>query len=135
MLALPTEELTGRPVDERIALAFDVWLDSMAPHRQVAAEILRHKLYPSHPHHWVPLVFDLSRLVHDLLDVARVPGSGRLRQAQEVVLTAIALLTLRDWLRDDSPGQERSRHRLAQRLARAGRLARRIDGASSGHPS
>jgi AcrR family transcriptional regulator len=105
MLALPREELTGRPADERIALAFDVWLDSLAPHRQVVAEVLRHKLYPSHPHHWVPLVFDLSRFVHDLLDVARVPGSGRLRQAQEIGLTAITLLTLADWLRDDSPAR------------------------------
>jgi hypothetical protein len=74
----------------------------------------------------VPLVFDLSRLVHDLLDVARVPGSGRLRQAQEIGLTAITLLTLADWLRDDSPDQEYSKRRLRQRLARAGRLARRM---------
>jgi AcrR family transcriptional regulator len=124
MLALPAKELAGRPVDERIALAFVAWLDSLAPHRRVAAEVLRHKLYPSHPHHWVPLVFDLSRLVHDLLDVARVPGSGRLRQAQEIGLTAITLVTLADWLRDDSPAQEHSKHCLRQRLARAGRLAR-----------
>ena len=46
MLALPAEELAGRPADERIALAFGAWLDSLAPHRRVAAEILRHKLYP-----------------------------------------------------------------------------------------
>ena len=126
MLALPAEELAGRLADERIALAFGTWLDSLAPHRQVAAEVLRHKLYPSHPHHWVPLVFDLSRLVHDVLDVARVPGSRRLRQAQEIGLTAITLITLADWLRDDSPDQERSKRCLRQRLARAGRLARRM---------
>jgi AcrR family transcriptional regulator len=130
MLALPAEELAGRPADERIALAFGAWLDSLAPHRRVAAEILRHKLYPSHPHHWVPLVFDLSRLVHDLLDVARVPGSGRLRQAQEVGLTAITLLTLAEWPRDDSPAQERSKRRLRRRLACAGRLARWIPAAT-----
>jgi len=124
MLALPAEELAGRAADERIALAFEAWLDALAPQRGVAAEILRHKLYPSHPHHWVPLVFDLSRLVHDVLDVARVPGSGRLRQAQEIGLTAITVLTLSHWLRDDSPGQERSRRRLRARLTRAGRLAR-----------
>ena len=109
MLALPAEELAGRLADERIALAFGTWLDSLAPHRQVAAEVLRHKLYPSHPHHWVPLVFDLSRLIHDLLDVARVPGRGRLRQAQEIGLTAITLVTLASWLQDDRPAQERSK--------------------------
>lgn len=124
MLALPAAELAGKPADERIALAFEAWLDCLAPQRRIAAEILRLKLHPSHPHHWVPLVFDLSRLVHDLLDVARVPGDGRLRQAQEVGLTAITLVTLAHWLRDDSPGQERSRRGLRDRLARAGRLAR-----------
>jgi hypothetical protein len=30
------------------------------------------------------MIFDLSRLVHDLLDVARAAGSGRLRQAQAI---------------------------------------------------
>ena len=123
-LALTTEELAGQLADERIALAFIAWLDSLAPHRRVAAEILRHKLYPSHPHHWVPLVFDLSRLVHDLLDVARVPGHGRLRQAQEIGLTAITLVTLASWLQNDSPAQERSKRGLRRRLARAGRIAR-----------
>ena len=126
MLALPVEELAGRAADERIALAFGAWLDSLAPYRRVAAEILRHKLYPSRPHHWVPLVFDLSRFVHDLLDVARMPGSGRLRQAQEIGLTAITLFTLAHWLRDSSPNQEHSKRRLRQRLARVGRLARRM---------
>jgi AcrR family transcriptional regulator len=124
MLAAPPEALADRPADERLAIAFDRWLDALAPHRRIAAEIIRHKLYPSHPHHWVPMIFDLSRLVHDLLDVAQVEGSGRLRQAQEIGLTGITLLTLADWLRDESPGQERSRDRLRRRLARAGRLAR-----------
>lgn len=126
MLALPAAELAGKPADERIALAFEAWLDALAPQRRVVAEILRHKLYPSHPHHWVPLVFDLSRLVHDLLDLARVPGACRLRQAQEIGLTAITLATLAHWLRDDSPGQERSKRALRRRLARAGRIATRL---------
>ena len=71
VLGLPQDELDGRSADERIALALGVWLDSLAPHRRLAGEILRHKLYISHPHHWVPMIFDLSRLVHDLtMDVA-----------------------------------------------------------------
>ena len=134
MLVVAAEELSGRTADERILVAFSRWLDHLAPHREVARQILRYKLHPPHLHHWVPLVFDLSRLVHDILDVARIEGAGRLRQAQEVGLTAIVLLTLPDWLRDDSPGQERSRRRLADRLGRAGRLARRIDGAGSRRP-
>ena len=135
MLALPVKKLAGRPADERIALAFGAWLDSLAPQRRVAAEILRHKLYPSHPHHWVPLIFDLSRFVHDLLDVARVAGSGRLRQAQEIGLTAITLVTLADWLRDDSPGQECSKRYLERRLTRAGCLARCIPATKRASPA
>ena len=125
MLALPAAELAGRPADERIALAFIAWLDGLALHRQVAADVLRHKLYPSHPHHWVPLIFDLSRFVHDLLDVARVPGSGG-RAGPEIGLTAITLVTLASWLQDESPAQEHSKRGLRRRLARAGRLARWI---------
>lgn len=123
MLATPKEDLSGHAADRRVALAFGRWLDHLAPERAVAGEILRLKLHPSHPHHWVPLVFDLSRLVHDLLDVARVAGTGRLRQAQEIGLTLIVLATVRDWLADASPEQEHSKQRLARRLARAGRLA------------
>lgn len=125
LLALPAAELDERPADERLATALGRWLDHLAPHRRIAGQIIRLKLHPSHPHHWVPMIFDLSRLVHDLLDVARVEGTGRLRQAQEIGLTLIVLATLRDWLKDESPGQERSRMRLARRLRRAGRLARR----------
>jgi AcrR family transcriptional regulator len=124
MLALPPDEIADLPPDARIARAFGRWLDHLASHRTVAGEIIRLKLHPSHPHHWVPMIFDLSRLVHDLLDVARVEGAGRLRQAQEIGLTGIVLATLRDWLGDDSPGQERSKRRLERRLAQAGRLLR-----------
>jgi AcrR family transcriptional regulator len=126
MLAQPADELEGQAPDTRLALAFGRWLDHLAPHRGIVGEIVRLKLHPSHPHHWVPMIFDLSRLVHDLLDVARVEGAGRLRQAQEIALTGIVLATLRDWLGDDSPGQARSRERLERRLGQAGRLARRL---------
>jgi hypothetical protein len=77
------------------------------------------------------MIFDLSRFVHDLLDVARVAGSGRLRQGQEIGLTAITLINLAEWLGDGSPAQERSKCCLRQRLARAGRLARRVQPAAT----
>ena len=57
-----------------------------------------------------------------MLDAARVEGRGRLRRAQEVGLTLIVLGTLRDWLRDESAGQERSKARLGRRLRRGGQL-------------
>ena len=70
MLAAAAEELSGREADERILVVFGRWLAHLAPHREVARQILRYKLHPPHLHHWVPLVFDLSRLVHDILDVS-----------------------------------------------------------------
>jgi AcrR family transcriptional regulator len=122
MLAVPADELQGLAADGRLARVIERWLDTLAAHRRVSGEMLRAKLYPSHPHHWVPLIFDLSRLVHDMLDAGRVEGRGRLRQAQEVGLTLIVLGTLRDWLRDESAGQERSKARLGRRLRRGGRM-------------
>jgi AcrR family transcriptional regulator len=126
LLATDPSTLAGQRADARLALVAGRWLDALAPHRQATGAMLRAKLYPSHPHHWVPLIFDLSRLVHDLLDAARVEGSGRLRQLQEIGMTLIVLATLRDWLRDGSAGQARSRERLRRRLATAGRCAERL---------
>ena len=122
MLDVPAGELRGLAADERLARVIGRWLDALTAHRRVTGEMLRAKLYPSHPHHWVPMIFDLSRLVHDFLDAARVEGRGRVRQAQEIGLTLIVLGTLRDWLRDGSPGQERSKARLHRRLRRGGRM-------------
>jgi AcrR family transcriptional regulator len=121
MLEVPADE-QGLAADGRLARVIERWLDTLAAHRRVTGEMLRAKLYPSHPHHWVPMIFDLSRLVHDLLDAARVEGHGRVRQAQEIGLTLIVLETLYDWLRDESSGQERSKARLHRRLRRGGRM-------------
>jgi hypothetical protein len=74
----------------------------------------------------LPLVFDLSRLVHDFLDVARVKGRRAVRAAQEMALTGITLAMLRDWARDRSPGQETTKGRLRQRLGRVGACASRL---------
>jgi AcrR family transcriptional regulator len=122
MLDVPAGELRGLAADERLARVIGRWLDALAAHRRVTGEMLRAKLHPSHPHHWVPMIFDFSRLVHDLLDAALVEGRGRLRQAEEVGLTLIVLVTLRDWLRDEGPGQERSKARLRRRLRRSDRM-------------
>jgi AcrR family transcriptional regulator len=123
LLGLPETALADVSVDARIATACERWLDFLAPHRRVASEIVQGKLWPAHLHHWVPLVFDLSRLVHDLLDTARVPGEGTLRAAQEIGLTLMLLATLGDWARDRSEAQAWTKRRLRRRLDRAGRTA------------
>jgi AcrR family transcriptional regulator len=123
LLAQPWQAIGAAAADRRLAVVMERWLDFFGPNRVTAAAIVRGKCHPSHAHHWVPLVFDLSRLVHDFLDVARVPGRGRLRQAQEVALTAITIAMLRDWAGDRSADLVSTRRRLRRRLAAAGRLA------------
>ena len=130
LLAIPWPPIADQPADLRLAAAMERWLDFFGADRQRAIDVIGAKLHPTHPHHWAPLVFDLSRLVHDFLDVARVPGRGMLRPAQEVALTAVSLAMLRDWAQDTSFGEARTRQRLRQRLGHAGRLARLLTGRS-----
>ena len=85
-------------------------------------QILRAKLYPSHPHHWVPLIFNLSREVHWLRAAARLNATGRQRQMEEIGLSALFLATLGRWLRDESEGQAHTRGALRRRLALADRM-------------
>jgi AcrR family transcriptional regulator len=124
LLAVSWPGIAHQPADQRLAEVMARWLDFFGPDRKTAVDIIRTKLHPTHAHHWVPLVFDLSRLVHDFLDVARVPGRPPLRPAQEVALTAITLAMLRDWARDRSLDAATTKARLRHRLARAGTLVR-----------
>jgi AcrR family transcriptional regulator len=117
--SIPPDALAGRPAAERLHLAMMRWFEALAPHREVTGEMLRAKLYASHPQHWVPLIFDLSRLVHWFLDAARIASTGRARQLAEIGLTAIVLGSLRVWLRDDTANGERTRSYLNRRLAQA----------------
>jgi AcrR family transcriptional regulator len=125
VLAVPSESLAGEAADRRLAVVTAAWLDHLQPYRTVAIDIIRAKLHPSHAHHWVPLVFDLSRLVHDFLDAARVPGKPPLRPAQEIALTGITLAMLRDWSRDRSADAATTKCRLRRRLGLAGALVQR----------
>ena len=117
MMRLPRGDLIDLSPPERIEAALLCWFDALAAHRKVAEQILRGKLHLSHPHHWVPMIFDLSRLMHDVLDVARIASTGRQREMAEVGLTLIFLTTLREWLRQP----ERAIVRLGRRLAWANR--------------
>jgi AcrR family transcriptional regulator len=123
---IPPQALTDQPAPERLHLVIMRWFDALAPHRAVTGEMLRAKVYPSHPQHWVPLIFDLSRLIHWFLDAARIASTGRARQLAEIGLTAIFLGSLRVWLRDDSAASERTRSYLRRRLAAADRLLARF---------
>jgi AcrR family transcriptional regulator len=126
MLAPLPEGFEHWPAKERLFLVITRWLDALAPHREVTGQILRAKAWPSHPHHWMPMVFGLSGLVHWMLDAARIEGEGIVRQVEEVGTTALVLATLRVWLRDDSPASEHTRDWLRRRLDRSDRLMARL---------
>ena len=123
---VPPEALADQPAAARLHLVIMRWFDALAPHREVSGDMLRAKLYPSHPQHWVPLIFDLSRLVHWFLDAARIASTGRARQMAEIGLTVIVLASLRVWLRDASADSERTRSYLQRRLDSADRWLTRL---------
>lgn len=126
MLDAADEPLKALPPPERLHAVIMRWFDALSPHRELTGEILSEKLYLSHPHHWVPMIFDLSRLIHWFLDAATIRSTGRQRQLAEIGLTLIFLTTLRVWLRDQTPDQLRTRNFLRRQLESADRrLARR----------
>ncbi|WP_237217663.1 hypothetical protein [Falsiroseomonas oryziterrae] len=101
MLALPEAELEDRPPSARVQAALMRWFAHQAAHRRTVGGMLRAKMHLSHPHHWAPAIFNLSRLIHWALDVARVDARGLARQAEEVGTTAAFLAALAVFPGDD----------------------------------
>jgi AcrR family transcriptional regulator len=125
MLAPTPANFAALPAAERLELLLLRWFDALASHRKVTGQMLRDKLTLAHPHHWVPMVFNLSRTVQWLRDAARLEAGGRRRQIEEVGLTALFLAVLAVWLGDDTPEQSRTRSFLKRRLAQTDRLMAR----------
>ncbi len=126
MLAPPPRGFSRRPAAARLEILMRRWFDALAPHRRVTAEMLSAKLWIFHPHHYVPMVFNLSRLIQWLRDLARLDAGGRRKQIEETGLTALFLATLAVWCRDDTENQERTRAFLKRRLAQADGLMARL---------
>jgi AcrR family transcriptional regulator len=116
MLRPPEPGFDALSARERAHKVMMRWLDAQAAHRRVVGEMLRTKLYPSHPHHWGPMIFNLSRLIQWVREAALLDAGGRRRQIEEARLTCVFLQTLRVWLRDETPGQEFARRFLDRRL-------------------
>ena len=123
MLAAPPRGFARQPVKDRLNILLLRWFDALAPHRGVTAQMLGAKMWPFHPHHYVPMVFDLSRLIQWLRDAAGMTADGRQRQIEEIGLTVLFLAVLRRWCRDGSDGQTETKSYLARRLAQADGLA------------
>ena len=95
MLREPEPGFDALPPSVRVHAALTRWFDAQAPHRRAVGAMIGAKLHPSHPHHWVPLAFNLSRLIHWVLEAARLDVRGLPRQAEELGLTLVFLRTLR----------------------------------------
>lgn len=122
-MLVPPPNFGDLPAAERTHIVMMRWFDALADHRRVSVDMIGTKLYPSHAHHWVPLIFNLSRLIQWVREAARLDAPGRQRQREEVALTLLFLRTLARWARDESAHQERTREFLRRRLAS---LERRI---------
>lgn len=116
MLAPAGKAFLKRPAKDRLRMVLVRWLDFLAEHRNVTTQMVAGKLYPAHVHHWVPLVFNLSRFVHWWLDAAAIVSRGRKRRIEEIGLSALFLSTFARWSCDDSSSQERTKHFLERRL-------------------
>ncbi|WP_135466130.1 TetR/AcrR family transcriptional regulator [Crenalkalicoccus roseus] len=125
MLAEPGPGFAALPPSRRAAAVLGRWFEAQAAHRRVAGEMILTKLWPSHPHHWVPMVFSLSRLIHWVREAARLDAGGLQRQAEEVGLTLVFLRALPVWLCDAGREQGRLRAFLARNLRWLDRLPRR----------
>ena len=126
MLAAPPSGFETQPPEARLHFLIMRWFDTLAGHREVTGQMVREKLHLPHPHHWVPMIFNLSRTIQWLRDAARLEAEGRRRQAEEVGLSALFLATFRVWLNDESTDQTHTREYLTSRLDRADRLLARL---------
>ncbi len=111
------ERVRGRPPMERIEALFGAWFAYLRPHAKTSAAMLAGKLYPFHPHHWVPLIFSLSRLIQWLRDAALLRAEPPRRQGEEVYLSALFLLALLAWRGEGETGERRARVLVARALA------------------
>ena len=131
MLAPAPRGFHRRPAAARLEILLGRWFDALTPHRRVTAEMLSAKMWVFHPHHTVPMVFSLSRLIQWLRDAAGLDAVGRRRQVEETGLTALFLATLAVWCRDETEGQERTKAFLGRRLEKADAVMARLFGAAT----
>ena len=110
-------EFGALPARERLETLLLRWFDATSKHRRVSVRMLTGKLWPFHPHHLAPLIFDLW-----LRDAAALDAGSPRRELEEVGLTWLFLLTLLVWANDESEGQARTRRFLQRRLADADAL-------------
>ena len=126
MLAPGPDGLSALPAEERIAESLRIWFAVLSTRRRATRGMFLAKLYPGHPHHWVPLVFDLSRFVHWLLDAAGLHSPAPRRQLEEAALTGLVVAAHMVWLSDPTPERRLTDAAIRRALRRGGRLFARL---------
>lgn len=124
-------DIAALPAGDRLEAVLWRWVESLSPHRRVTVDMLKTKLWLFHPHHWLPLPFNLSRTIRWLREAAGCDDASPRREVEEVGLTWLFLATLAVWSRDDNENQKRTRHFLHHRLADASSLITFLFGAQS----
>ena len=97
---------------ERATAVLWRWFEAARPDRKLVADMLKVKAWPSHPHTWVPMVFNLSRLIHWVRAMAHLHRGGVARMAEEVGLTAAFLTALATFAADGTEDAARTRRVL-----------------------
>jgi AcrR family transcriptional regulator len=126
LMASATPGLARRPPRDRLERTLIAWLDALADHRAVTAQMLLGKLYPGHPHHLVALVFRLSRTVQWWREAAGLDSGPPRRQVEEIALTWLFAATVACWAADRSAEQRVTRTFLRRALGAADTLAGRL---------
>jgi AcrR family transcriptional regulator len=106
------------PPHERATAVLWRWFAAARPDRKVVADMLKVKAWPSHPHTWVPMVFNLSRLIHWVRAAAHLHRGGVARMAEEVGLTAAFLAALATFAADGTEDAARTRRVLEAAVRR-----------------
>lgn len=101
---------------ERIRRLILVWLETLAPHHSVTRQMVGHKMEFGHIHVQFPAVLRISRTVQWIREGALLDAPLPRRAVEETAMTALFVATFVSWLRDDSPGFQRTQDRLDRRL-------------------
>ena len=113
------DKMSPLTMRQRLHLAIMTWLDSLAPHRVIARQMLKYKLEFGHVHLQALGLMRISRTVQWIRQVCICNATDSRRIIEEVVLSSIYIMTFTYWLWDSSSNQQRTRDKLDKLLEKA----------------
>lgn len=129
MLALAERaDFTALSSRARLVHALMAWLGALSAHRRVTRQMIVNKLEPGHLHYQAAGLLRVSRTVQWLREATARAAVLPWRAVEEAGFTGIFLTTFFFWMRDESPGSERTRALLERLLTQAERAAHWFSG-------